>query len=256
MPNFLIGFHFRADYLVWAQTLWFALLNRAYGCVSWNWEPLMILFHPLNMEQSLVCIFKRVQLPSMGCSRHSFYVPDASKLLLNVSKTPQKVDFVFSLCYAALIESDAEGIGGSGFVECIREHIHSVGGSKMHLLLCFCKLHLSYILLFDSGVGLSIVWGAVHCRERIGNTSDIWITWNYLMAILIFSFSFLNWLSYVLVLVSFGPLDYLNHLHFSEYSWIQKRDFLIVKDVCFRFHEIYIPWLSNTSKLLGRNKTV
>jgi hypothetical protein len=25
----------------------------------------------------------------------------------------------------ALIESDAEGIGGSGFVECIREHIHS-----------------------------------------------------------------------------------------------------------------------------------
>ncbi|KDO41983.1 hypothetical protein CISIN_1g0010393mg, partial [Citrus sinensis] len=24
-----------------------------------------------------------------------------------------------------LIESDAEGIGGSGFVECIREHIHS-----------------------------------------------------------------------------------------------------------------------------------
>lgn len=28
--------------------------------------------------------------------------------------------------FAALIESDAEGIGGSGFVECIREHIHSV----------------------------------------------------------------------------------------------------------------------------------
>lgn len=28
--------------------------------------------------------------------------------------------------FAALIESDAEGIGGSGFVECIREHINSV----------------------------------------------------------------------------------------------------------------------------------
>jgi hypothetical protein len=28
--------------------------------------------------------------------------------------------------FAALIESDAEGIGGSGFVECIREHMHSV----------------------------------------------------------------------------------------------------------------------------------
>lgn len=27
---------------------------------------------------------------------------------------------------SALIEYDAEGIGGSGFVECIREHIYSV----------------------------------------------------------------------------------------------------------------------------------
>lgn len=27
---------------------------------------------------------------------------------------------------SALIEYDAEGIGGSGFVECIKEHIHSV----------------------------------------------------------------------------------------------------------------------------------
>lgn len=26
--------------------------------------------------------------------------------------------------FAALIESDAEGIGGSGFIECIREHIN------------------------------------------------------------------------------------------------------------------------------------
>lgn len=31
--------------------------------------------------------------------------------------------------FAALIESDAEGIGGSGFVECIREHIHSVSNA-------------------------------------------------------------------------------------------------------------------------------
>lgn len=30
------------------------------------------------------------------------------------------------LSFAALIESDADGIGGSGFVECIREHIHTV----------------------------------------------------------------------------------------------------------------------------------
>lgn len=37
--------------------------------------------------------------------------------------------YVFSIIFAALIESDAEGIGGSGFVECIREHIHSVSSS-------------------------------------------------------------------------------------------------------------------------------
>lgn len=28
------------------------------------------------------------------------------------------------IVFAALIESDAEGIGGSGFIECIREHIN------------------------------------------------------------------------------------------------------------------------------------
>jgi hypothetical protein len=32
----------------------------------------------------------------------------------------------FNLLCSALIESDAEGIGGSGFVECIREHIIAV----------------------------------------------------------------------------------------------------------------------------------
>lgn len=38
----------------------------------------------------------------------------------------------------ALIESDAEGIGGSGFVECIREHIHSVYSisKTSHFVLC------------------------------------------------------------------------------------------------------------------------
>ena len=35
--------------------------------------------------------------------------------------------------FAALIESDAEGIGGRGFVECIREHIHSV--CSFHILI-------------------------------------------------------------------------------------------------------------------------
>lgn len=39
------------------------------------------------------------------------------------------------LVFAALIEFDAEGIGGSGFVECIREHINSVCSIKSCNLL-------------------------------------------------------------------------------------------------------------------------
>jgi hypothetical protein len=35
-------------------------------------------------------------------------------------------DSLMILVALALIESDAEGIGGSGFVECISEHINSV----------------------------------------------------------------------------------------------------------------------------------
>lgn len=84
----------------------------------------MIHFHLLNMEQSVVCC----QL-SETCN--SFY---EITILIHV--------FCFVLFWrviqfnrsftgvAALIESDAEGIGGSGFVECIREHIHSVCSYK------------------------------------------------------------------------------------------------------------------------------
>lgn len=36
---------------------------------------------------------------------------------------------IYDFLFAALIESDAEGIGGSGFVECIREHINTVSSS-------------------------------------------------------------------------------------------------------------------------------
>ena len=46
--------------------------------------------------------------------------------VLQVWRACQKV---IEVGFAALIESDAEGIGGSGFVECIREHIHSVCSS-------------------------------------------------------------------------------------------------------------------------------
>ena len=41
----------------------------------------------------------------------------------------------FCFCFAAFVESDAEGIGGSGFVECIREHINSVSNFNNHMLI-------------------------------------------------------------------------------------------------------------------------
>lgn len=68
-----------------------------------------------------------------------------------------QTDYVFDY-FAALIESDAEGIGGSGFVECIKEHIHSVCNFALHkvvvlVLQCFVlKLHLRVY----SGMALSI----------------------------------------------------------------------------------------------------
>ena len=68
---------------------------------------------------------------------------------------PEKIFYVrileslpISYCvvgFAALIESDAEGIGGSGFVECIREHIHSV--SKFYLANIYNYLFLCYIYI-------------------------------------------------------------------------------------------------------------
>lgn len=56
---------------------------------------------------------------------------------------------ILALLYllSALIESDAEGIGGSGFVECIREHIHSVcpiSSLKKHTKICSLDLMSNY----------------------------------------------------------------------------------------------------------------
>ncbi|EXB80335.1 hypothetical protein L484_025192 [Morus notabilis] len=58
----------------------------------------------------------------------SCYDADDEGLWLRLLKLGATDDPLSSFEYGtilALIESDAEGIGGSGFVECIREHIHS-----------------------------------------------------------------------------------------------------------------------------------
>lgn len=44
----------------------------------------------------------------------------------------------------ALIESDAEGIGGSGFVECLREHIHSVSCLFHNVIVLWCSVPRIY----------------------------------------------------------------------------------------------------------------
>ena len=54
----------------------------------------------------------------------------------------------------ALIESDAEGIGGSGFVECLREHIHSVSCLFHNVIVLWCSVSIIYnffILFHQSG---------------------------------------------------------------------------------------------------------
>lgn len=53
------------------------------------------------------------------------------------------------LLFSALIESDAEGIGGSGFVECIREHIHEVRIARPHALT-MCSIHAVTNLFSES----------------------------------------------------------------------------------------------------------
>ncbi|RVX14184.1 DENN domain and WD repeat-containing protein SCD1 [Vitis vinifera] len=74
----------------------------------------------------------------------------------------------------ALIESDAEGIGGSGFVECIREHIHS--GWQCHLteeqfiavkeLVCLCLVKLPKELFWSSSEIIDHLF--LHCPIALG----------------------------------------------------------------------------------------
>jgi len=85
----------------------------------------MIHFHLLNMALSLVCFYKRLNL-SLTFFRQHFMAFNSQFYLLYSSKEFCILIGVLFTGFAALIESDAEGIGGSGFVECIREHIHSV----------------------------------------------------------------------------------------------------------------------------------
>ena len=114
----------------------------------------MILFHLSNMAQFLVCIqFNSTLIVTF--QTNSFRIFLSNSICFNISKNPITISFfLFFLPFAALIESDAEGIGGSGFVECIREHIHSVCSSRRHfrfslllllflllLLLIFCSIN-------------------------------------------------------------------------------------------------------------------
>lgn len=77
--------------------------------------------------------------------------------------------------FAALIESDADGIGGSGFVECIREHIHTVCLVVKYFIRLYRHHMQNYLYFifsfFHSGVDLSIDRRTVYCCQRIGTIS-------------------------------------------------------------------------------------
>ena len=103
----------------------FLLLCRDCGFVFLNWELLMIHCHHLNMALSLVSFYQGINLSLTLLG--GYFMPFNSQfhLLYSSEEYCQLIGILFT-GFAALIESDAEGIGGSGFVECIREHIHSV----------------------------------------------------------------------------------------------------------------------------------
>lgn len=84
----------------------------------------MILSYPLNMEQYSVFCIGRSRLSCQYLQSENFLFVSIKVLYISSLESLLKCDCMVG--FAALIESDAEGIGGSGFVECIREHIHSV----------------------------------------------------------------------------------------------------------------------------------
>lgn len=71
------------------------------------------------------------------------------KIIANLLKICTLILFSSSLLSCglvdiALIESDAEGIGGSGFVECLREHIHSVSCLFHNVIILWCTVSIIY----------------------------------------------------------------------------------------------------------------
>lgn len=65
--------------------------------------------------------------------------------------------------FAALIESDAEGIGGSGFVECIREHIHSVS-NFFSLTLRIIYIFVYNFFFWDKEAYTGTFYQGWHCQ--------------------------------------------------------------------------------------------
>lgn len=106
----------------------------------------MILSHLLNMEQYLVDLISlaNTRVANISCS-----LPEKLFYFRCLKQLP-KYDYMVG--FAALIESDAEGIGGSGFVECIREHMHSVSSfNQITLIIIFFLGKKAYAGTFYQG---------------------------------------------------------------------------------------------------------
>jgi hypothetical protein len=74
------------------------------------------------------------------------------------------LSLIFFFWRPALIESDAEGIGGSGFVECIREHIIAVCTfKKKNTFRMFLVEFLILICVLILGLAMPANRRAIHC---------------------------------------------------------------------------------------------
>lgn len=153
-----------------ATTTLVCCVSRDYGSVFWNWVQMKILFLHSNTAQYWVCSilmgmwinvhknFRRKKLLCLTSHILTKWLPlwSCFRICCKIQRA-----VVFStenwtpyFAHVALIESDAEGIGGSGFIECIREHLYSVSVATVWHIYTVPVL-LSWTLLYS---------GFISCR--------------------------------------------------------------------------------------------
>lgn len=156
------------------------MVSRDYGSVFWNWVQMKILFHHLNTARYWVWPQCRKWINKGMNQICMLNQPDTTQIvaiLTVISVSAEKTKSCYCLywklntnfAHTALIESDAEGIGGSGFIECIREHLkNSVSVTTSRCSQFDWAGPYCIVYLFLAGLEWWIDCGAVHCGQRIG----------------------------------------------------------------------------------------